>query len=73
MSPGPKRAQKEFRPPELAEAFGLYISRGAVISEVVPDTSADKVGLERGDDLNSVISLGKFRCRSPAHHRAATS
>ena len=40
--------------PELAEAFGLDISRGAVISEVVPDSSANKAGLERGDVVTAV-------------------
>ncbi len=40
--------------PDLAEAFGLDISRGAVISEVVPDSSANRAGLERGDVVTAV-------------------
>jgi serine protease Do/serine protease DegQ len=52
--------------PELAEAFGLDISRGAVISEVVPDSSAHKAGLERGD---VIIAVNGAPIRSAAHLR----
>jgi serine protease Do/serine protease DegQ len=52
--------------PDLAEAFGLDISRGAVISEVVPDSSATKVGLERGDVVTAVNGVP---IRGAAHLR----
>lgn len=34
---------------ELAEALGYEASKGAFISQVVPDSAADKAGLEAGD------------------------
>jgi len=35
--------------PDLAEAFGLENSRGALVAQVVPGSPADKAGFERGD------------------------
>ncbi|MCD6393861.1 MAG: DegQ family serine endoprotease [Planctomycetes bacterium] len=35
--------------PELAEAFGLKDNKGVLITEVVPDSPADKAGLKRRD------------------------
>lgn len=39
---------------ELAEAFGIKNKRGAVIIDVVPDSAAEKAGLERGDVVVAV-------------------
>jgi len=35
--------------PELAEAFGLKVTGGAVVAKVEPGTAADKAGLKAGD------------------------
>lgn len=35
--------------PELAKSFGLDRERGALVADVVPDTPAEKAGIERGD------------------------
>jgi len=35
--------------PELAKSFGLKESKGALVSQVVPDGPADKAGIEQGD------------------------
>ncbi|WP_159655032.1 DegQ family serine endoprotease [Vibrio atypicus] len=39
---------------ELAEALGYESSKGAFVSQVVPDSAADKGGLEAGDVIVSV-------------------
>lgn len=39
---------------ELAEALGYDSSKGAFVSQVVPDSAADKAGLEAGDIIISV-------------------
>ncbi|CAM3503379.1 Periplasmic serine endoprotease DegP precursor [Vibrio aerogenes CECT 7868] len=39
---------------ELAQAMGYESSKGAFISEVVPDSAADKAGLKAGDIITSV-------------------
>ncbi|WP_153915450.1 DegQ family serine endoprotease [Shewanella sp. TC10] len=39
---------------ELAKAFGLETQHGGFISEVMPDSAADKAGLEAGDIIVSV-------------------
>lgn len=39
---------------ELAEAFGYKTNHGAFVSQVVPDSSADKAGLKAGDIIVSV-------------------
>ena len=39
---------------ELAEALGLDSSKGAFVSQVVPDSAADKAGLKAGDVIVSV-------------------
>jgi serine protease Do/serine protease DegQ len=40
--------------PELAEAFGIEGRTGAVVSQVLPDSSAAKAGLEPGDVIVAV-------------------
>jgi serine protease DegQ len=40
--------------PDLAEAFDLDASGGAVIANVLPSSSADRAGLERGDVILAV-------------------
>jgi serine protease Do len=35
--------------PELAKSFGLERERGALVADVMPDTPAEKAGIERGD------------------------
>jgi serine protease Do len=35
--------------PELAEAFGLKDNKGVLVTEVIPDSPADKAGLKRDD------------------------
>jgi serine protease Do len=42
--------------PDLAEAFGLDVSGGAVIANILPSSSADRAGLERGDVIVAVNS-----------------
>lgn len=39
---------------ELAEAMGYESSKGAFISQVIPDSAADKAGLKAGDIITSV-------------------
>lgn len=39
---------------ELAEALGYESSKGAFVSQVVPDSAADKAGLEAGDVIVSL-------------------
>ncbi|MEZ9624250.1 Do family serine endopeptidase [Aliivibrio fischeri] len=40
--------------PELAEAFGYETNHGAFVSQVVPDSAADKAGIQAGDILISI-------------------
>ena len=40
--------------PELAEALGLKSVLGAVVSQVIPDSPADKAGLKAGDVITAV-------------------
>ncbi len=52
--------------PELAQAFGLEQRQGAVISQIVPDSPAEKAGLQEGDvvirvDGRSVEDGGDLR------------
>ena len=42
--------------PDMAEAFGLDNTRGALIETVQDDTPADRAGLERGDVIRSLDS-----------------
>lgn len=35
--------------PELAEAFGITDTKGALVGEVVPDSAAEQAGLKQGD------------------------
>jgi Do/DeqQ family serine protease len=40
--------------PELAEALGISSTKGAVISQVMPDTAAEAAGLKEGDVIIAV-------------------
>ncbi len=40
--------------PQLAESFGLKEARGALVSEVVKDSPADRAGIRRGDIIVSL-------------------
>jgi S1-C subfamily serine protease len=41
--------------PDLAEAFGLSVTSGALVSQVYPDSAAEAAGLEQGD---VIVELG---------------
>jgi len=43
--------------PELAQAFGLDMHQGVVISQVVEDSAADKAGLKAGDVVSEINSV----------------
>jgi serine protease Do len=54
--------------PETAEWFGLEDTNGVLVTEVTPDSPADKAGLERDDiittmDGQEVTAVGSFRSR----------
>jgi len=40
--------------PDMAEAFGLKSAEGALIGDVVPNSPAEKAGIQRGDVVRSV-------------------
>jgi len=40
--------------PELAQAFGIDATRGAVIAQVVPDSPAEQAGLREGDVVTAI-------------------
>lgn len=40
--------------PELATAFGLSVSKGAVVTQVIPNSPAEKAGLQIGDVITAV-------------------
>lgn len=40
--------------PELAAAFGLSASKGAVVTQVIPNSPAEKAGLQIGDVITAV-------------------
>lgn len=40
--------------PELATAFGLSASKGAVVTQVIPNSPAEKAGLQIGDVITAV-------------------
>ena len=46
--------------PELSKAFGLNTTKGVVIIDVIPGSSAEKVGIKRGD---IVVSVGSHKVR----------
>ncbi|MCK4502010.1 MAG: DegQ family serine endoprotease [Desulfuromonadales bacterium] len=51
---------------ELAESFGIGQRQGILISQVMPDSSADQAGLEQGDILlklngNEIGNIAEFR------------
>ncbi|MBN1636701.1 MAG: DegQ family serine endoprotease [Deltaproteobacteria bacterium] len=52
--------------PELAKSFGIDDTKGVIISQVMPDTPAEKAGLKQGDVIvkfegESVDMVGPFR------------
>ena len=60
-------AQAQDINPELAKAFGLKDNRGAVITQVVPGSPADKAGLLAGDivtQINGRMVLGADTLRN---------
>lgn len=53
---------------ELAEAFGYETNHGAFVSQIVPDSAAEKAGIEAGDIIVSVNgkeirSFGELRAK----------
>lgn len=40
--------------PDIVEGFGLKSSDGALVSDVVPDSPAEKAGLQRGDIIKKI-------------------
>lgn len=57
--------------PELAESFGVDVSKGIVVAQISEDSPADAAGLEQGDvilemDGVAVKSVGPFRNRVAA-------
>ncbi len=52
--------------PELAEAFGLKATRGAVIAQVTEDSAAARAGLQRGD---VVLEFGGIAIESATQFR----
>jgi len=57
--------------PEMAQAFGSKDARGALVSEVMPDSPADKGGLESGDiilqlDGREIRNTNELRSRVAA-------
>lgn len=56
--------------PELAEEFGIQDSRGALIADVVPDSPADRAGLQRGD---VVVEVGQRRVENASSLRLMIS
>ncbi|MGA2403317.1 MAG: DegQ family serine endoprotease [Syntrophobacteraceae bacterium] len=40
--------------PELAESFGTSLTKGVIVSDVIPDSPAEKGGLKRGDIVESL-------------------
>ncbi|MFQ5772877.1 MAG: Do family serine endopeptidase [Kiloniellaceae bacterium] len=52
--------------PDLAEAFKLESARGTIVAQVVPGSSADKAGLERGD---VIVAVDGAPVRNAAHLR----
>jgi serine protease Do/serine protease DegQ len=47
-------AQMQDLNPELAEAFGLEVSEGAVLVNIIPGSPADKAGLRPGDVVTHI-------------------
>jgi serine protease Do/serine protease DegQ len=52
--------------PALAEAFGLESSEGALVSQVVPGSAAEEVGVQAGD---VILRIGDVPIRSAADLR----
>lgn len=40
--------------PELASAFGLSVSKGAVVTQIIPNSPAEKAGFQIGDVITAV-------------------
>ncbi|RJG50015.1 Do family serine endopeptidase [Motilimonas pumila] len=53
--------------PELADAFGYDTQHGAFVNQVMPDSAAEKAGLEAGD---IIVKLGNKKIRSFSELRA---
>lgn len=51
---------------DLAQAFGIKSSRGAVVARVFPDSAAEKAGLQAGD---VVIAINDHKLRNSADMR----
>jgi len=47
-------AQAQDLSPQLAQAFGIPMQRGAVITSIVPDSAADIAGLKPGDIITKI-------------------
>ncbi len=52
--------------PELAKAFGLNELQGALVTQVIPGTPAEKVGLRKGD---VILSFNKRPAKTSAQFR----
>lgn len=52
--------------PDLAQAFGIKSSRGAVVARVFPDSAAEQAGLQAGD---VVIAINDHKLRNSADMR----
>jgi len=57
---------------ELAESFGMKIPEGVLITRVIPDTPAERAGLEKGDIILKFAGL-KVRGPGDMSWRAATA
>jgi Do/DeqQ family serine protease len=51
---GPLGVRVQSLNPELAEGFGINISEGAIIIDIIPNTAAEKAGLHIGDVLTKI-------------------
>ncbi|MFV2061356.1 MAG: DegQ family serine endoprotease [Gammaproteobacteria bacterium] len=47
-------AQAQDLTPQLAQAFGIPMQRGAVVTSIVPNSAADKSGLKPGDIITKI-------------------
>lgn len=52
--------------PDIAQALGLSNAQGALVTQVVPESAADKAGIKTGDVITSINSV---TIRSPAELR----
>ncbi len=47
-------AQAQDLSPQLAQAFGIPMQQGAVVTSIAPDSAADKAGLKPGDIITKI-------------------